>query len=150
MKVFRINYETVKGSYSAGVLADTKDKAIAFVQRNTNGFKNISTIGTGNDVHAIDDDIVDRAINQSSKITKYKEKIKKLNEYSQELEQELQDTRNELDAKQQQPTVSSKDLKEALKPGKDSEKIYLCPYCDHEAKTKKGVKQHITKQHKGE
>ena len=148
MKIFRIKYEMSNGNtLSAGIMAKTKEKATAYLQWKVPSLTRIVGIDTGSDVHALDTEVEDMIVNGSDKVKKYQNKIKELNKHIQAVEQDVEYYQQQLDSKNQQPSVSSKDIKEALKEQKqDAEKVYLCPYCDYEG-SKQGVKMHISKVH---
>lgn len=156
-KLFKINYElSDKSMFTAGVISDTKEKATSFLRTKVPSVARINSITAGGDVHAVDDEIVDRYINNSDKVKKYQDRIKRLNEQMKDYELDIENMREQLDTQQQQPMVSSKDIKEALKVNKSEQpepeikKIYVCPYCSFETEKKNGLKMHISKTHKEE
>lgn len=158
-KLFKISYELSNGAtLTAGILSDTKEKATSFLKTRVPSITRIHSISVGGDIHAVDDEIIQRYINNSNKVKKYQQKIKNLNEQMKEYDVEFEKMREQLDNHQQQPTLSSKDIKEALKsqkqeqpkPEPEIKKIYVCPYCNFETEKKNGLNMHISKTHKNE
>lgn len=151
MKVFKIDYEMGNANYSAGILADDKDKALNFLRKVVKNIKSINSVGvSGSDIHGIDDAIINRILEKNkkpqtneneAKITSLRAKLKdaqaQLGEYEEKFkaqEQELLNVRAELLTKRE--TIH--------------EKVYLCDLCDFETKTKQGLKLHKSKIHKDE
>lgn len=157
-QLFKIAYEmSNKNQLSVGIIAESKEKAISYLKRKVPQTQRINSTSAVGEIHAIDDEIVDWYINNSEKVKKYQQKIKNLNEDLKSYEYEMRDLQEQLDQRNQQPTVSSKDLKEALKgkkqeqqPEAEVKKIYVCPYCSFETEKKNGLNMHINKKHKGE
>lgn len=151
MKVFRVKYEMSNGKeLSAGIVAKDKEKAVSYLRWKVPSVTRISSVDTGPDVHALDSEVEDMIVNKSEKIKDYQRRIKDLNNKVHAYEQDLEYYQNRADTVNQQPTVSSKDIKEALREKKQEEtvKVYVCPHCDFETKSKNGLKMHISKMHK--
>lgn len=152
-KLFKIGYElSDRSSFSVGIISDTKEKALSYLKVRVPSVSKINSVTSSGDVHAVDDEIINRFISNSDKVQKYQQRIKNLNEQLKEYEVDIENMKEELNNTKQQPTLSSKDIKEALKPQQKEEikKIYICPYCNFETKKKSGLRTHISRTHKNE
>ncbi|KXB08916.1 hypothetical protein AKJ59_00165 [candidate division MSBL1 archaeon SCGC-AAA385M02] len=152
MELFQIQYETKNAgqAFTASIVAETKEKAIDRIYREVGAIK-VNTLSAKGPVHALDDEIIDKFINKSGKLDKFKKRIKDRDEMIKDYELEMEELKKQLNSHQQKPSVSSKDLKEALRSNQqpaEKKTVYVCPYCDFETEKKNGAKSHITKMHK--
>jgi hypothetical protein len=167
MKLFRVNYE-IKGnkgqSFTAGIIANSKEKAIDMIYRKVGVSIRVLSIGMGGDVNAIDDEIADIIIKKSGEVEKLKKKVKNLTNELKNLETQYESDvahyQERLDAKEQQDTqsVSSAALRDAMRANQAKQpqveekiiekKLYICPYCEFETEKKQGLKTHIARMHK--
>lgn len=147
MKLIKVSYEMPDGkSLTAGILATTKERAVDYLYTILGTGIRVHTISIVHDIHAIDEEIRNAIINGSSRVKRYKERIKKLNEENSNNEYEIELLQEKIDSFQQKPEVSSKDIRDAMR--ENTQKVYVCPYCEYETKTKQGIKAHISKKHK--
>ena len=152
MQVTKIGYENDKGQeFSAVVIDDSKEEAIKFLRKivKVERISSTSSMGT---VHAIGDNIVNRIIDKNPEVKKWKERVETMKNKNKELEDQLRLVEYDLeqiklkeDKNQQQP--SSAEIAKAMKENNKG-RVYVCPYCEFETEKKKGIKMHISKQHK--
>jgi hypothetical protein len=147
LNVIKFNY-TIKGddqkNFDVTLLVENQQKGVDLIIRRLGGrairLNSLSLVG---EIHAIDDSIIDFLINSNPKIKKYKEKISKNENLIQQYEHDLTETQKMLDESKRQPTISSKDIAQALK----TKKVYVCDICGYETESIQGLKIHKTKNH---
>lgn len=148
MQVIKYNY-TIKGSekqFEATVLTENKDKGIALIIRKLKGAAiRVDSMSLVGDVHAIDDEVIDKISNSDVKIKKYQEKIALQNRTIEGLQHELTETQKLLDENNRKPQVSSADLKAAMKD--KVQKVYVCNLCNYEGPSRHALRIHMSKAH---
>ena len=166
MRVFKINYEMQGNkSFTAGILAENKDKALKFLKKTVGTIKRINSISSSDtDVHGIDDEIVKRILKKYDKVEVVKEEksedreTKELQKKVDFLDKEKKEITAEKDRKLAEKDAYIKQLNndinnltaqlETLRVDGVKETIFVCDICDSEFKSKVGMKQHKTRVHK--
>ncbi len=160
MRVFKINYEMQGNkSFTAGILAENKDKALKFLKKTVGTIKRINSISSSDtDVHGIDDEIVKRILKKYDKVEVVKEE-KTVNE-DKELQNKIKLLESEniekLKEKDKHINKLNNDINnltselESLRMDGVKETVFICNICDAEFKSKVGMKQHRTRVHKND
>jgi flagellar motility protein MotE (MotC chaperone) len=153
MRVFKINYEMPDNkTFTAGILADNKDKALAFLKKVVKNITRVNSISSSDtDVHGIDDNIIDKILKGRPSGDENAEVIEKLKEKMMALENrtKLKDEQLEMETekiKKLQESLVKKDLeiKELRDKGVEN---FVCETCGNSFTTAKGLKIH--KKNKG-
>ncbi len=151
MKVFKINYELGSTNYTAGILADNKDKAVNFLKKVVKNIKAVNSIGTdGTDIHGVDDDIIDRIIKKHKDTIEdgYEKKLQSLRVKLRDAEKEIQDNKEKFKKQEEELLHLRAESIPTRETVYETVKVYLCDICDAEVKTKAGLKTHKAKLHK--
>ena len=146
-KVFTIDYtiKSKKTSFKASILSNTREKAIDYIYGRV-GVIRVNTVTQHGKIDAVDDEVVDEIIKNSSLYKSNNQKIKKKNKIIENMQDDIEHLKEQLDKREQ--NTPSKGIAAAMKLNK--KKVYACPYCDFESEKRNGIKMHITKMHKKE
>ncbi len=154
MKVYRVEYIMGNNTYTAGILADDKDKALAFLKRTVKNVSRINSVSEGSvDTHGIDDAIIERIMKKNSKgeLQEYERKLESLRNKRRSVESEYREYRDTMEDKVKMMEDELMKIKgdAAIKSETVYEKqtVYVCDECDAEMKTKAGLAAHKTKMH---
>lgn len=141
-------------SYTAGILADDKDKALAFLKKTVNNVSRINSISEGSvDTHGIDDAIIERIMkkNKKGELQEYERKIESLRNKKRLIESEYREYRDTMEDKVKMMEDELMKIKgDALIKSEtvyEKQPVYVCDECDAELKTKPGLAAHKTKMH---
>jgi hypothetical protein len=205
MRLFKIKYVLTNNvTMNVGIVANNREESIKYLKNHQKNIRSIEMITIGDEIHAIEESIVDIYINKKDKVKKLKEDIQYLKncllesdeiieklqsnpvekpvnvneigmlhekivqletekmelmenssgESSKKLQDEnkkLQEKIEELKKKEQEYSEHILDLSRKVEKSEkktEIKKVYVCPECEQELSSPRGVKQHYTKMHK--